>query len=66
MGHSPVKLEVVDIEARSLDAGNWNQQVGTDQGDLVGPNDTPVNFEDLTQLLSAWTGPGPDASPEAA
>ena len=25
-----------------------------------------VNFEDLTVLLAAWTGPGPAGSPEGA
>ena len=35
-------------------------------GNLVEPLTTVVNFEDLTVLLAAWTGPGPAGSPEAA
>ena len=40
--------------------------VALDGGNLVDSDTTPVNFEDLTALLAAWTGPGPAGSPEAA
>ena len=36
------------------------------EGNLVDAANTPVNFEDLTELLADWTGPGPAGSPEAA
>jgi len=45
---------------------NWNKDVGADGGNLVDSLTTVVNFDDLTVLLAAWTGPGPAAAPEAA
>ena len=36
-----------------------------DEGNLVDPDGTPVNFDDLTVLLAAWTGPGPAGAPLA-
>ena len=40
--------------------------VAAGQGNLVDPLGTRVNFQDLTLLLAAWTGPGGAASPQAA
>ncbi|MCH8043451.1 MAG: VCBS repeat-containing protein [Planctomycetes bacterium] len=42
---------------------HWNQNVSALEGNLVDPDSTPVNFEDLTVLLAAWTGPGPAGAP---
>jgi len=56
----------VDFEDLTILLANWNQDVGSEQGNIVLPEDTVVNFEDLTVLLADWTGPGPAASPEAA
>ena len=56
----------VDFEDLTILLANWNQDVGSEQGNIVLPEDTVVNFEDLTVLLDDWTGPGPAASPEAA
>jgi len=56
----------VDFEDLTVLLANWNQQVGSELGNLVDPTNTPVNFEDLTVLLAGWTGPGPAGAPEAA
>ena len=45
---------------------NWDQMVSAAKGNLVDPLNTKINFQDLTFLLAAWTGPGGAASPQAA
>ena len=56
----------VDFADLTLLLANWNREVGIEAGNLVRPDDTPVNFEDLTVLLAEWTGPRPAGSPQAA
>jgi hypothetical protein len=56
----------VDFQDLTILLANWNKNVPVEQGNLVSPDDTPVNFQDLTVLLADWTGPGQAGSPEAA
>ena len=45
---------------------NWNRRGTELDGNFVSPESTPIDFQDLTALLAAWTGSGPAAAPQAA
>ena len=42
---------------------HWDQEVSAGQRNLIDPTTTPIDSQDLTFPLAAWTGPGPAASP---
>ncbi|MCH8048377.1 MAG: PEP-CTERM sorting domain-containing protein [Planctomycetes bacterium] len=45
---------------------NWNEDVIAALGNIVDPDTTPVNADDLFALLANWTGPKSFPAPEAA
>ena len=56
----------VDFADLTVLLANWDQDVGSELGNLVDSANTPVNFADLTALLAAWTGSGTTGAPGAA
>ncbi|MCH8923132.1 MAG: hypothetical protein IIA67_08305, partial [Planctomycetes bacterium] len=56
----------VDFGDLTLQLAHWDERVTATLGNFIDPATTPINFQDLTFLLAAWTGPGPVASPKPA